>query len=94
MAVVTQDRSGVVARLYNPQSWNGSRHDTRTGVLQLDLGDGALVGLTPPVLALRIAQAMVRALEVKYGRPEAPAPLDRGHGVEQVAGQLRLDLLE
>jgi len=74
MAIVSQDGPHVLARVYNPQSWNGSRADTRTVVFELDLGDSALVGLTPPVLALTIAQAIVRALSAKYGRPEAPAP--------------------
>lgn len=87
------DRHLVRARVYNPQSRNGSRADTRTGVIDLRLRAEDLDGLDAPALALTIVTALEERLAELYLRPKAPAPLDRGHGVEQCEGQLRLDLL-
>lgn len=92
MCIVSTEDERVIARLYNPQSFNGSRADTRTGRLDLRLRPEALVGLHAPRLAALIAAALLDRLTELYGPPEAPAPLDRGHGVEHVDGQLRLDL--
>jgi len=93
----------VRARIYNPQSRNGSRADTRTGILDLRLRAEDLDRLDAPALALTIVTALEERLAEMYlrptpsaersPRPKAPPPLDRGHGVEHVAGQLRLDLL-
>lgn len=86
------DREIVRARIYNPQSFNGSRADTRTGFLDLRIRARDLDGLGAPQLALTIVTALEQRLTELYQRPKAPVPLDRGNGVEHVAGQLRLDL--
>lgn len=92
MVVVSAAGPTVRARIYNPQSFNGSRADTRTGVLDLRVNPEDLDSLSAPLLALTLATALRDRLMELYDRPKAPAPLDRGHGVEQVEGQLRLDL--
>src|SRR5665811_223191 len=86
MAIVSVQQGTVTARLYNPQSFNGSRADTRTGRLDLRLDGSALDGLSAPHLALVITTALRDRLLELYPRPEAPAPPDGGHGGEQVEG--------
>lgn len=64
----------VRARVYNPQSVNGSRADTRTGILDLRLRAEDLDGLSAPELALTIVTALEERLAELYLRPQAPAP--------------------
>lgn len=93
ICTVSFSKGTVRARIYNPQSRNGSRADTRTGVLDLRLRAEDLDGLDAPTLGLTIVTALEQRLAELYLRPKAPAPPDGGHGGEQVRGQLRLDLL-
>lgn len=92
ICTVTLSGSTVRARIYNPQSRNGSRSDTRTGVIDLRLRVEDLDKLHAPELALTIVTALEERLSELYLRPKAPAPLDRGRRVEHVVGQLRLDI--
>ena len=90
--IVSAAGEAVTARVYNPQSLNGSRADTRRGVLVLDLRLRDLAGLSPIDLAFALSSATCDAIVTYHLRPQAPAPPDRGHGAEQVKGQLRIDL--
>lgn len=64
----------VRARIYNPQSRNGSRADTRTGILDLRLRAEDLDRLSAPELALTLVTALEERLAELYIRPKAPAP--------------------
>ena len=86
----SEDHARLVVTLRQHRPLTG--RDMVLGSLRLDIGRKDLAGLSSHLAVRLVAVSILNALPSGTDRPEAPAPLDRGHGVEHVAGQLRLDL--